>query len=127
MKRLLIAIAVGSLFTLPALANNEIDAGNLPKDVTPSMTSAQVRAALIAAQHAGHVIVNAETGAWAKSPVRLASKSRAQVFAELVAAQRAGNVIVNAELGMTARQMYPSLYAKGSGGELRAGLAGTAR
>ena len=62
MKRNVIAIVVAGLFALPALANNEIDAGNLPRDVTPSMTRDQVRAELIAAQRAGQVVVNAELG-----------------------------------------------------------------
>jgi hypothetical protein len=127
MKRQLIAIAAGSLLALPVLANNEIDAGNLPKNVTPSMTTEQVRAELIAAQRAGHVIVNAELGTWAKTPMPLSHKTRAQVLAELIAAQRAGNVIINAELGLTARQMYPALYAAGSGGRLQAELGGAAK
>jgi len=36
-------------------------------------------------------------------------------------------VIVNAELGLTARQMNPTLYAEGSGAELRARLGRTAQ
>jgi hypothetical protein len=30
MKRQVVTVLIGSLFALPALANNEIDAGNLP-------------------------------------------------------------------------------------------------
>lgn len=104
MKRHLLAVAIGSLFALPAVANNEIDAGNLPAGVTPSMTREHVRAELIAAQRAGDVIVNAELGNTART-VRHAGKSREQVLAELIAAQRAGDVIVNAELGTTGKSM----------------------
>jgi len=104
MKRHLLAVAIGSLFALPAVANNEIDAGNLPADVTPSMTREQVRAELIAAQRAGDVIVNAELGNTART-VQHVGKTREQVLAELIAAQRAGEVIVNAELGTTGRSM----------------------
>jgi hypothetical protein len=100
MKRHLLAIAVGSLFALPALANNEIDAGNLPANVTPSLTQAQVRAELIAAQRAGDVIVNAELGTTGRT-VQHAGKTRNEVVAELIAAQQAGDVIVNGELGIT--------------------------
>lgn len=102
MKRQLLAIAVGSLFALPALANNEIDAGNLPANVTPSLTQAQVRAELIAAQRAGDVIVNAELGSTGRT-VRHASRTRDEVVAELIAAQQAGEVIVNGELGTMSR------------------------
>jgi hypothetical protein len=102
MKRHLLAIAVGSLFALPALANNEIDAGNLPANVTPSLTQAQVRAELIAAQRAGDVIVNAELGTTGRT-VRHAGRTRDEVVAELIAAQQAGEVIVNAELGTMGR------------------------
>ena len=120
MKRQIIAIVLGGLFALPAVANNEIDAGNLPKSVVPTKSAEQVRQELIAAQRAGQVIVNAELGTLAKPPVQLASKTREQVRAELIAAQRAGNFIVNAELGLTARQMYPSRYARVDAGEKRA-------
>jgi hypothetical protein len=126
MKRNVIAIVAGGLFALPAFANNEIDAGNLPRDVTPSMTRDQVRAELVAAQRAGQVIVNAELGTMARKPAQLAGKTRQQVRAELIAAQRAGDVIVNAELGLTARQAYPALYVEKTDAQLRAALSGRA-
>lgn len=100
MKRQLLAIAVGSLFALPALANNEVDAGNLPANVMPHLTQAQVRAELIAAQRSGDVIVNAELGTTGRT-VQHAGKTRDEVVAELIAAQQAGEVIVNGELGIT--------------------------
>ena len=124
MKRKLIAIAAGALFALPALANNEIDAGNLPLNVTPSMTRDQVRAEIIAAQRAGRWVVNAELGTLHRAPVMLAGKTRDQVLAELVAARRAGEMIVNAELGLTAREIYPARYTDVSRGRIRAQLGG---
>lgn len=128
MKRQLIAIAVGGLLALPALAdrglNYELYANGFPPPAQPSAeTRAEVRAELIAAQRAGDWVVNAELGTLARPPVMLASKTRDQVIAELIAAQRAGNFIVNAELGLTARQMYPALYAGDSRDKLRATLS----
>lgn len=127
MKRQIIAIAVGALFALPGLANNEIDAGNLPPTVMPSKSTEQVRAELVAAQRAGLWVVNAELGNLARPPVMLASKSRDQVRAELVAAQRAGEMIVNAELGVTAREVYPARYAGLARGQPRAELVDAAK
>jgi hypothetical protein len=85
MKRHVIAIVVGGLFALPALANDEFDAGNLPKDVTPSMTCEQVRAELIAAQRAGDVIVNDELGLTARQayPSLYAEETGGQLRPEL--------------------------------------------
>lgn len=94
MKRQLLVIVMGSLFALPAVANNEIDAGNLPADLTPSMTRAQVRAELVAAQRAGDVVVNAELGSTGRI-VPHAGKTRAQVLAELIEAQRTGEIVVD--------------------------------
>ena len=104
MKRQLLAVAIGGLFALPALANNEIDAGNLPQNVTPSMTRAQVHAELIAAQLAGDVIVNAELGTTGKT-MQHAGKTREAVLTELTMAHRSGDFIVNAELGTKASQL----------------------
>jgi hypothetical protein len=125
MKRKLIAIVLGSFVAIPALANDEIDAGNLPKDVIPTMTRDQVRAELIAAQRAGRVVDNAELGTLAKPPVQVAGKSRDQVRAELIAAQRAGDMVVNAETGLTARQMYSAKYAVRPSVQMRAGIGDT--
>lgn len=82
MKRQLIAIALGSAFALPALANNEIDAGSVGTQY--------------GSDKAGLVFVNAEQG---YAPMQVSGKSREQVRAE--AANRA--VILNAELGTTQR------------------------
>jgi hypothetical protein len=91
MKRQAIAIALGSLFALPAFANNEIDAGYAPQ-------------AQVATQDANVEFVNAEQGYERKS-TSVTVKTRDQVRAETVQAIRSGNVIVNAELGTTAKQL----------------------
>lgn len=89
MKRQLIAIALGSVFALPAFANNEIDAG------APGTSYGSNKSEL--------VFVNAEQG-YEHKPMLLAGKTREQVRAEVAAAQRSGEFIVNAELGTTAKQ-----------------------
>jgi hypothetical protein len=104
MKRQIIAVALGSLFALPALANNEIDAGNHSPMAVSAKSLEQVRADLIAAQRAGDVIVNAELGTTASS-MQTAGKSRADVVAEVAQSRRTGDYIVNAELGTKASQL----------------------
>lgn len=91
MKRQVIAIALGSLFALPAFANNEIDAGYAPQ-------------AQVATQRANEVFVNAEQG-YERAPTSVAGKSRDEVVNEAVQALRSGSRIVNAELGTTANQL----------------------
>ena len=127
MKRQLIAIALGSLLALPALAergpNYELYANGFPPPAQPSAKSrAQVHAELIAAQRAGLWVANAELGTLQRPPVMLARKTRDQVVAELIRAQRNGNFVLNAELGLTGRQMYPDMYAAESRDDLRATL-----
>ncbi|MDH4173300.1 MAG: hypothetical protein OEZ09_09595 [Betaproteobacteria bacterium] len=104
MKRQLLAVAIGSLFALPALANNEIDAGYHPHMSVSNKSVEQVRAELIAAQRAGEVAINAELGYTVKT-LQGASKSRADVVAEVAQARRSGNYILNAELGTKASQL----------------------
>jgi hypothetical protein len=89
MKRQILAVALGSFIALPALANNEIDAGYTPL--------AQV------AQSTEVVFVNAEQGYAFKA--QMADKSRADVLAEVTKARRSGDYIVNAELGTKASQL----------------------
>jgi hypothetical protein len=103
MKRQVIAVVLGSLFALPALANNEIDAGNLPQDVVSTKSRAQVGEEMIAAKQSGNWMVNAELGTQSKlsGPAQFAGKSTGEVRAELEQAFRAGEMIVNAELGTT--------------------------
>ena len=90
MNRRLIVILVSGLFAMPALANYEIDAGNLPPSVTSTLSREQVRAALVDAQRAGQVAVNAELGTMAKEPVPASGKTREQVRAEILKEQQSG-------------------------------------
>ena len=106
MKRQLIAVVLGSLIALPAFANNEIDAGNLPQPMASSKSTNQVHAELVQAQRTGNVVVNAELGTVA-APAQRGGKTRAAVLEELMQAYRAGECpvhIVNAEIGTTAKQ-----------------------
>jgi len=105
MKRQIIAVALGSLFALPAFANAELDYPPQATSTVAAKTVAQVRDELIAAQRAGDIVVNAETGEKANSMHAASSKTRKQVLAELIAAHRSGDIIVNAELGTKASQL----------------------
>ncbi len=91
MKRQIIAVALGSLFALPALANNEIDAGYTPP-------------AQVSALSAELVFVNAEQG-YVFVADSAAAKSRAEVVSEVTQARHSGNYIINAELGTKANQL----------------------
>jgi len=104
MKRQVIAIALGSALALPAFANNEIDAGNLPKPVAATKTVDEVRAELSAAKQAGDVMVNGELG-YVSQPSHADGKTRSEVRAGVVQARRSGNYIINAELGTKANQL----------------------
>jgi Domain of unknown function (DUF4148) len=103
MKRQVIAVVLGSLFALPAFANYEIDAGNLPQAVASTKSRAQVGQELIAAKQSGNWMVNAQLGTVSgkSAPVQFAGKSRNEVRAELEQAYRSGEMIANAELGTT--------------------------
>jgi len=95
MKRQLIAVLVGGLFAVPALANPtlanyEIDAGNPAPSAAATQTREQVLANLVAAQRAGQVVVNAELGTMAKEPEPVAGKTREQVREEILEVQRSG-------------------------------------
>lgn len=109
MRNQVLAIALGSLFALPALANNEIDPGYVTSFKAEAGKSRDdVRAELVAAQSAGEVIVNAELGTTiGKTPVptQQAGKSRAQVRDGVAQARRSGDYIINAELGTKASQL----------------------
>ncbi len=63
MKRQIIAIALGSLFALPAFANEESDHPPQAPTTAPAITATQVREELIGAKRAGDIVVNAETRA----------------------------------------------------------------
>jgi hypothetical protein len=120
MKRQVIAVLVGSLFALPALA----DAGSQKTQqaneweypvlaATPALSRAAVLAELEQAERSGDVIANAETGQKAyqlypsdyPAHVAAAGKSRAEVLAELVRAEREGEVVANAETGELAKDL----------------------
>lgn len=107
MKRQIIAVAIGSLFALPAFADGEI--GYDLRTVTPaqsSKTPAQVQSELVAAQRAGDVVVDGEIGTLAKQNVSMASgKSRADVRAEVVQAYRSGYFNIDGELGSATNQL----------------------
>jgi hypothetical protein len=105
MKRQVIAVALGSLFALPAFANFELYGNGIaPTAATSTQSRVDVRAELIAAQRAGQVVENAELGTTAQSS-HAAGKSRAEVVTEVVQARRSGNYIINAELGTKANQL----------------------
>ncbi len=91
MKRQVIAIALGSLFALPAFANNEIDAGYEPQ-------------AQISTQSVNEVFVNAEQG-YERKATSVAGRTRDDVRADLAQALSSGNYIGNAELGTTASRL----------------------
>lgn len=107
MKRQVIAIVLGSALALPAFANNEIDAGNLPQPVAATKSAEQVRAELLAAKRTNDWRVNAALGTQndLRVPAVVVGKSRAQVRSEVAQARAAGDYIANAELGTTAGQL----------------------
>jgi hypothetical protein len=112
MKRQAFAVLLGSLFALPALANNEItnyeiDAGSLPAAVATAKSRAQVSDELAAARHSGNWTVNSRLGTVSAlaTPAQFEGKSRQDVRAELAQSHAAGDYVVNAELGTTASQL----------------------
>ena len=107
MKRQVLAVVIGSLFALPAFANNEIDAGYPPIPSATGKSTEQVRAELLAAKQSNNWRVDASLGTQNKpsGPVQFAGKSRDEVIAEFAEARRSGEYVVNAELGTTANQL----------------------
>jgi hypothetical protein len=113
MNRRIIAVALGSLFALPAFANQEMDYPPQQASTVPAKSVAQVRDELIAARRTGDFVVNAETGAKANqldassypSETTVAGKSRSEVLAELQNAQRTGDIVANAETGEKVNQI----------------------
>jgi hypothetical protein len=95
MKRQIIAVALGSLFALPALANNEIDAGNFPPMAVSAKSVEQVRADLIAAQRAGTVMYTGAVGA-PPNATPTAGLSRGEVVAFGANSRRTANYMVTA-------------------------------
>jgi hypothetical protein len=100
MKRQIIAVALGSLFALPAFADGEIGFEYWKAPMAESsMTRAEVVAELVAAQRAGHVVVDGEIGTLQSASLPQSGKTRAQVIAELFAEYSAGNLAVDGETG----------------------------
>jgi hypothetical protein len=91
MKRQILAVALGSLFALPALANNEIDAG-YESQPQPSV------------QRSIEMFIDAEQG-YALQTATVDGKTREEVRAEVVQSRLTGDYIVNAELGTKAAQL----------------------
>jgi len=107
MKRQVIAVLLGTAFALPAFANNEIDAGNLPQPVPAAKTRAQVYQELVAARASGDWLVNSRLGTVSRiaTAAPKAGKSREQVRDELEQADRDGEHIAYGELGDTASHL----------------------
>ena len=106
MKRQVIALAIGSLFALPALANQEptnaeMFAGYATLAQTSGKSASQVRQELLAAEQSGDWKVNPTLGTVSRpaAPTATVGKTRAEVRAELEQAYRSGEMIANAELG----------------------------
>ena len=91
MKRQILAVALGTVFALPALANNEIDTG-------------YTGPAQVSTLRAPQVFVDAEQG-YVFAATSGIEKSRAEVVAEVAQSRRTGDYIVNAELGTKASQL----------------------
>ena len=100
MKRQVITLVLGTVFALPAFANNEIDAGSLPQDVVSTKSRAQVGEELLAAKHSGNWMVNAELGTQSRptAAAKFDGKSKGEVRAELEQAYRTGEMIVRGEI-----------------------------
>ena len=100
MKRQIIAVALGSLFALPAFADGEIGFEYWKAPMAESSkTRAEVVAELVAAQRAGDVVVDGEIGTLQSAAALQSGKTRAQVIAELFAEYSAGNLAVDGETG----------------------------
>jgi hypothetical protein len=100
MKRQIIAVALGSLFALPAFADGEIGFEYWKAPMAESsMTRAEVVAELVAAQRAGHVVVDGEIGTLQSAAAPQAGKTRNQVLAELITDRSDNNFSVDGETG----------------------------
>ena len=100
MKRQIIAVALGSLFALPAFADGEIGFEYWKAPMAESgKARAEVLAELVAAQRAGDVVVDGEIGTLQSAAAPQDGKTRAEVLADLFAEYRAGNLAVDGETG----------------------------
>ena len=100
MKRQIIAVALGSLFALPAFADGEIGFEYWKAPMAESSkTRAEVVAELVAAQRAGHVVVDGEIGTLQSAAAPQSGKTRAEVLAELISDRSNNNFSVDGETG----------------------------
>jgi hypothetical protein len=121
MKHKVLAVAVASLFSLPAFADGEIGFEYWKTPIIESSkTRAEVVAELIAWQRSGDYFI-AQTGLkgyqmwpsfYPQSAPVVAGKTRDEVIAEVAEAKRTGDFVVDGELGLTAKQLFPSAYPK---------------
>lgn len=100
MKRQIIAVALGSLFALPAFADGEIGFEyRNAATAESSQTRAAVVAELVAAQRAGHVVVDGEIGTLQSASLAQAGKTRDEVLAELISDRSNNSFSVDGETG----------------------------
>ena len=100
MKRQIIAVALGSLFALPAFADGEIGSEYWKAAMAESSkTRTAVVAELVAAQRAGQVVVDGEIGTLQSASAPQAGKTRAEVLAELISDRSNNNFSVDGETG----------------------------
>ena len=90
MKRQVLAVALGTVFALPALANNEISTGYVSQ---PQSTM----------QRSIEMFIDAEQGYALQAAAE--QMSRAEVVAEVTKARSTGDYVANAELGIKASQL----------------------
>jgi len=90
MKRQVLAVALGTVFALPALANNEISTGYVSQ---PQPTT----------QRSIEMFIDAEQGYALQAAAE--QKSRAEVVTEVTKARSTGDYVANAELGTKASQL----------------------
>ena len=100
MKRQIIAVALGSLFALPAFADGEIGFEYWKAPMAESSkTRAEVVAELVTAQRAGQVVIDGEIGTLQSASAPQAGKTRAEVLAELTRTHGDNNFSVDGETG----------------------------
>jgi hypothetical protein len=100
MKRQIIAVALGSLFALPAFADGEIGFDYWKATAAESsQTRAEVVAELVSAQRAGHVVVDGEIGTFQSVSAPQAGKTSAEVLAELISDRSNNSFSVDGETG----------------------------
>jgi Domain of unknown function (DUF4148) len=103
MKRHIVAIALGSLFALPAFATDgQIDHSWINAAPQSNLSREQVRADLVAAQRAGEVVVDGETGVTAlqAKSIKQAGNTREEVLAQLMASKGSNPFGVDGEVGL---------------------------